>query len=654
MFDLSETVNRKFVDSVELSDWEIETDSGWQPTTHIHKTAPYQEWILKTETNKQLVCADTHIIFDEKYNQIFTKDCVKNKTKIITKDGPELVTEIVETSSYSNMFDVTVDSEDHRFWSGDILSHNSTILDALTFVLFGKPFRSINKPGLINSINERDCVVEIEFTIGKKSYKIVRGMKPNRFEIYCDDELVNQEAASKDYQEYLEKFILKMSHKSFTQIVVLGSSTFVPFMQLSAFERRAIIEDLLDIQIFSSMNTVVKQKTSQMKDETNDVQHKIEICKLNIESTRKLISEIDSNKLSRIEKIEYDIANNKIQLEELQKQNDLISQEIYGLNDKTKDKDKLNKKSTKLIQLESKLETNASKIKKDIEFFENNDNCPTCRQSIDSTFKDSELSKQKGKLNELSSGLAEIEKQINENNVLLKQINDIVKKIESKNVRFNSNISAMNLIQKMNVSLQKDISALKEVKEEDNTHADNLKRQEETLLDLEKQYQKLVIDKHYYEVVVGLLKDTGIKTKIIRQYLPVMNKLINKYLTGMEFYINFNINENFEEVIKSRYRDVFSYENFSEGEKQKIDLALLFTWRAVAKMKNSVSTNLLILDEIFDSSLDSSATEELLKILNSISIDTNVLVISHKSDVLFDKFRSVIRFEKINNFSRII
>jgi len=332
----------------------------------------------------------------------------------------------------------------------------------------------------------------------------------------------------------------------------------------------------------------------------------------------------------------------------------LISQEIYGLNDKTKDKDKLNKKSTKLIQLESKLETNASKIKKDIEFFENNDNCPTCRQSIDSTFKDSELSKQKGKLNELSIGLAEIEKQINENNVLLKQINDIVKKIESKNVRFNSNISAMNLIQKMNVSLQKDISALKEVKEEDNTHADNLKRQEETLLDLEKQYQKLVIDKHYYEVVVGLLKDTGIKTKIIRQYLPVMNKLINKYLTGMEFYINFNINENFEEVIKSRYRDVFSYENFSEGEKQKIDLALLFTWRAVAKMKNSVSTNLLILDEIFDSSLDSSATEELLKILNSISIDTNVLVISHKGDILFDKFRSVIRFEKVNNFSRII
>lgn len=533
-------------------------------------------------------------------------------------------------------------------------SGKSTLLDALTFALFGKPFRGINKPGLLNSVNEKDCVVEIEFKIGKKSYKIVRGMKPNRFEIYCDDQLINQDASSRDYQEYLEKFILKMNFKSFTQIVVLGSSTFVPFMQLSASDRRAIIEDLLDIQIFSSMNAVLKQKLVALKDMMNDVSHRRELTKVKIESTKKLIAEIDNTNVLQIEKIDRDISNSNIQIATLTVECENLQKEIEQLGESIADENKTNIKLSKLQNLSIKIQDNVSKTQDEIDFYRENDNCPTCRQSIEKEFKEQQISLYDQKIEEYKSGLSDLESQIEKVNARISEIQTIAKNIVKKTTDYQQKNATISAIHNYINRLTKDKQGIEINRTVDTTHTDDLKSLEKELINLEEEEKKVLTNKHYHEQVAILLKDTGIKTKIIKQYLPIMNKLINKYLTSMEFYINFNINENFEEVIKSRHRDEFSYENFSEGEKQKIDLSLLFTWRAIAKMKNSVSTNLLVLDEIFDSSLDSNGTEELLKILNSISTDTNVFVISHKGDILFDKFRSVIKFEKVNNFSRVM
>jgi len=533
-------------------------------------------------------------------------------------------------------------------------SGKSTHLDALGFSLFGKPFRGINKPGLLNSVNEKDCVVEIEFKIGKKSYKILRGMKPGRFEIYCDDQLVNQDASSRDYQEYLEKFILKMNYKSFTQIVVLGSSTFVPFMQLSASDRRAIIEDLLDIQIFSSMNVVLKQKLVTLKDAMNDVSHRRELTKIKIESTKKLIAEIDNTNVIQIEKINRDIANSNTQLITLTNECTDLQKEIEELSESILDEKKTNNKLAKLNNLTVKIEDNVSKAQTEIDFYRENDNCPTCRQSIEEEFKSQQIELYNKKIQEYNTGLNDLGIQIEKINTRISEIQVIAKKMANVNIEYQKKNATINAVRGYITRLTKDKQGIETNRTSDTAHTDDLKNLEKQLTDLEEEEKKVVNDKHHHEQVAILLKDTGIKTKIIKQYLPIMNKLINKYLTSMEFYVNFNINENFEEVIKSRHRDEFSYENFSEGEKQKIDLSLLFTWRAIAKMKNSVSTNLLVLDEIFDSSLDSNGTEELLKILNSPSTDTNVFVISHKSDILFDKFRSVIKFEKVNNFSRIM
>lgn len=533
-------------------------------------------------------------------------------------------------------------------------SGKSTLLDALTFALFGKPFRGINKPGLLNSVNEKDCVVEIEFKIGKKSYKILRGMKPGRFEIYCDDQLVNQDASSRDYQEYLEKFILKMNYKSFTQIVVLGSSTFVPFMQLSASDRRAIIEDLLDIQIFSLMNAVLKQKLVALKDAMNDVSHRRELTNVKIESTKKLIAEIDNTNVIQIEKINRDIANSNTQLITLTNECTDLQKEIEELSESILDEKKTNNKLAKLNNLTVKIEDNVSKAQTEIDFYRENDNCPTCRQSIEEEFKSQQIELYNKKIQEYNTGLNDLGIEIEKINTRISEIQVIAKKMANVNIEYQKKNATINAVRGYITRLTKDKQSIETNRTSDTAHTDDLKNLEKQLTDLEEEEKKVVNDKHHHEQVAILLKDTGIKTKIIKQYLPIMNKLINKYLTSMEFYVNFNINENFEEVIKSRHRDEFSYENFSEGEKQKIDLSLLFTWRAIAKMKNSVSTNLLVLDEIFDSSLDSNGTEELLKILNSISTDTNVFVISHKGDILFDKFRSVIKFEKVNNFSRIM
>lgn len=538
-----------------------------------------------------------------------------------------------------------------------IIGHNgagkSTILDALCFGLFGKPFRKINKPQLINSINQGQTVVEIEFSIGKKKYKIVRGIKPNIFEVYCQGVLIDQNAASKDYQEILEKSILKLNYKSFTQVVILGSASFVPFMQLSPTDRRLIIEDLLDIRIFSTMNSLVKEKMAIIKDSNLKLKYDLDLVAEKIKMQKSHIEDIKNHNDNQIELKRKEIEDSTKQVEQLQDSIRLIQKHIEVMNKKISDQSTVKNKQTKMSEMASKLESKSRKVKKDIQFYETNSDCSTCRQTIDEKFRKEQINKGNSSIKEIEKALNVLAKQTSKVNSRLGEIQTIVDHIYAHNnevIKHNSTILATNkYINKLN----KEIQAL-------TSHTDNLEEESQKLKDLKselaellKKQESLSIEKHYYEYAGTLLKDTGIKTKIIRQYLPIMNKLVNKYLTAMDFFVNFNINENFEETIKSRHRDEFSYANFSEGEKMRIDLALLFTWRQIAKLKNSTNTNLLILDEVFDSSLDTVGTEEFLKLIHEMGTDSNVFVISHKGDQLFDKFRSVIKFEKKGNFSQV-
>ena len=529
----------------------------------------------------------------------------------------------------------------------------STILDALCFGLFGKPFRKINKPQLVNSINNQATVVEIEFLIGKKEYKVIRGIKPNTFEVWCNGLMVDQDAKAKDYQEHLEKFILKLNFKSFTQVVILGSASFVPFMQLNPADRRAIIEDLLDIGIFSSMNGVVKEKMAIIKDGYTKTKHSMDLTAERIKFQKQSIEEHKTRSEEEITKKRKEISDSVDQVFTLQRDISLIQKHIDVLQKKIEDKLSVEKKSKKLLQLESKIENNIKKNEKDIAFYEEHDNCPTCQQYIEGDFKQQQVEERKSKVTTQRQGLEEISTQIAQANQRIEQIHDIIKHISGHTneiIKHNSTISAIHaFIDK----LQREVDTLSTQKASLENENEKLKELREELAELLNKQEELSNEKQYLEFASSLLKDTGIKTKIIKQYLPIMNKLINKYLTAMDFFVNFNINENFEETIKSRHRDEFGYANFSEGEKMRIDLALLFTWRQIAKMKNSTNTNLLILDEVFDSSLDGVGTEEFLKLIHDMGPDTNVFVISHKGDQLFDKFRSIIKFEKKNNFSQV-
>ena len=557
--------------------------------------------------------------------------------------------------STGNVFtEIQLDRSTNTLIVGENGAGKSTVLDALCFGLFGKPFRNINKPKLLNSINATDGVVEIEFSVGQKKYKVVRGIKPNKFEIYLNGILVDQNAKTKDYQEFLEKSILKFNFKSFTQIVILGSASFVPFMQLSPADRRTIIEELLDIQIFTSMNDIIKNKMSEIKDLSIKNKYAIDLSLEKIQMQKQNIEDHKKHNALEIEKKKQEIEKCEKQLLKLNSEIVLIQKHIDVLNSKISDKSKVDVKSSKLLVLESKLESNINKIEKDIQFYEHNDNCPTCKQVLDVEFKVKHLNEKRSKKNEIQKGLIDLTKEIETiqlRNAEILKINKHITEHNNEVVKHNSTITAVN---KFVINLQKDIQELSEHK---NTLVDENKKLKKLKLELEilnKEQETLSIEKHYYEYATSLLKDNGIKTKIIKQYLPIINKLINKYLKSLNFFVNFNLNENFEETIKSRHRDDFVYANFSEGEKMKIDLSLMLCWRHIAKLKNSTNTNLLILDEIFDSSLDAAGTEEFLNIIHDMGEDTNCFLISHKGDALFDKFRSVIKFQKINNFSQVV
>jgi len=528
----------------------------------------------------------------------------------------------------------------------------STFLDAITFALFGKPFRNINKPQLVNSINEKDCVVEIEFKIGKTNYKVVRGIKPNTFEIYVNGDLLNQDAKAKDYQDYLEKVILKMNYKSFTQIVILGSTNFTPFMQLSAADRRTVIEDLLDIQIFSSMNVIVKNKLHGLKDEAaqlkiqiDNTKDKIELHKKHLDELKKNTKEIVDAKKKEFEENSTTLKNLAVELTEKETQIETIVSSIS-------DEETSTKKFNKLNQLEAKIEGNIQKLEKDIEFYSVNSTCPTCDQAINN--KEEKVHTCNSKISELTDGLTKLKE---ESDAVLQRINTIkatqkeLKALEQDLVRITTHRKQ---VRSYIAKLQEEIDVI----ESKPAMSDEFKAQSKQLLNALQAYndkRKEVSEQtQNYDIVAQLLKDGGIKSKIIKQYVPVINKLVNKYLAAMDFFVNFNIDEEFKETIKSRHRDDFSYENFSEGEKKRIDLALLFTWRSVAKLKNSVNTNLLIFDEVFDGSLDINGTEEFMKLINMFADNTNIFVITHKTDQMVDKFKHTIRFGKVKNFSQVI
>jgi len=555
-------------------------------------------------------------------------------------------------STGNNFIEIQLDRNPTTLIIGENGAGKSTILDALCFGLFGKPFRGVNKPQLLNSVNNSSCLVEVEFKIGSKNIKVIRGIKPNIFEIYVNNKMYNQDANVRDYQKYLEQQILKLNYRSFTQVVILGSSTFIPFMQLKARHRREVVEEILDIQIFSLMNMLLKQKLKTISDELRDIDYQLELTTEKIELQKKYIDSVKKNKDKIIKEKNNLISDNEEEILIRQGEIDLLKKDNDVLLNQISDTEKIQKKYNKLKAIQATLIEKHKSHSTVVDFFENNDDCPTCEQHIDEIFKKDMIFNKQKDVDKFSNGLKELEEELKKSRDRQKEISDITDKIRENEVQSAKDNSSVIQLEKFNSTLQAEIKQLLtgDVSKSD---YDKLKKLKNKLKGIDSQKTKLREDKTYSEAAKNMLQDTGIKTKIIKQYLPIMNKLINTYLTSMEFYVNFTLNESFEETIKSRYRDEFTYDSFSEGEKMRIDLALLFTWRAIAKMKNSTNTNLLMLDEIFDSSLDSSGTDEFLKILNTLS-DENIFVISHKQDILVDKFRSTIKFEKVRNFSHVV
>ena len=532
-------------------------------------------------------------------------------------------------------------------------SGKSTLIDALTFALFNKPFRKIKVAQLINSINQKDGLVEVEFSIGASKYKIRRGIKPNIFEIYQNNILVNQDAHSKDYQQFLEKQILKLNYKSFTQIVVLGSSSFIPFMQLPAPHRREVIEDLLDIQIFTRMNDILKVEMTTLAQNFKDTEKDLDVVIQKRDLQEQYIGRLDEQRKKSAHEINDKISKSKKNIDGYQRDITDLQEQIDTLQKGIIDEEVVSKRLKKITSLQDALEKNKGRIAKDITFYLENDECNTCKQSIDPAFKTKILDARQDKAKEIELASIELDNKFNDVN---NRINEIVD-TQNKITQIQYNINSLNAnIQAENRSIDSYNIDITKINEVENSEDEMLKlqdyRQEETKLRDEK--TKLNDERYYAEISGNLLKDTGIKTKIINQYLPVINHYVNHYLQSLDFFVQFNLDNSFKETIKSRHRDEFSYASFSEGEKLRIDLSLLFTWRTIAKMKNSTNPNLLIIDEVVDSSLDNNGTDEFLKILNTMAKGINAFVISHKGDILIDKFSNTLKFEKANNYSRLV
>ena len=528
----------------------------------------------------------------------------------------------------------------------------STVLDALCFALFGKPFRTISKSQLVNTVNAMETVVEIEFSIASRKYKVIRSIKPNKFEIWQNDKMLNQEANNRDYQKILEQQILKLNYRSFTQVVILGSSTFVPFMQLKARFRREVVEDLLDIKIFSMMNMILKQRLKDLVVELQEVEYNYKLSGEKITMQKTYIENIKNNAGIIIKEKQSNYDNNFIELDKKINNKKTLEETQKTLFESVEDQINIESKDVKLKDLRSTLIEKQKEKDKMIAFFEKHDDCPVCTQDIPKDFKSEMIVTKETEKKEIVDGLIKMEKEIDKTQSRLSEIVKVTNQIQDNSIQIAQLNTSIKELEKYQERLSNEITEL-EKSTINNSDEEKLKILQEEFNTIEQNRKDLKEEKVYKEATRAMLQDTGIKTKIIKQYLPIMNQLINKYLASMEFYVNFTLDENFDETIKSRFRDNFNYASFSEGEKMRIDLALLFTWRAIAKMKNSTNTNLLILDEIFDSSLDSAGTDEFLKILNTLEGE-NVFVISHKQDVLVDKFKHTLKFEKNKNFSKMV
>jgi len=557
-------------------------------------------------------------------------------------------------STGNNWTDIDLSKSKSTLIIGGNGAGKSTMLDALSFALFGKPHRNINKPQLVNSINNKDCLVEVVFSIGVNDYKIVRGIKPNIFEIYQNGKMLDQSSHAKEYQKILEQNILKLNHKSFHQIVVLGSSSFIPFMQLPSQHRRDVIEDLLDINVFSKMNVLLKEETSVLKESIKDIKYSVEVLVNKISTQEKYIRDITNfnqdftdRKQAEIEKLEAEILvfldeNSKCDIFVNENQS-IMKKELNDANDK---------KQT-LLQYQAKFQEKIKSLVKEAKFYEQNDTCPTCTQSIDATLRSNNLNTAQSKAKKIKEAMDD---GLKKSAVVEQTIERFTKLADEVRQKLSTISSNNNTISRLQGQIQDYKTELKEIS---GSNGDSSKAERELYAIIaeknEKKNDEYVLNEKllYNKVMSEMLKDTGIKTKVIKQYLPVINHLVNKYLQTLDFFVHFDLDENFQESIRSRHRDAFSYESFSEGEKQRIDLALLFTWRQVAKMKNSVATNLLILDETFDSSLDHDGVENLMRILHTLDDDTNVFVISHKGEILDGKFENKIEFYKDKNFSKV-
>ena len=531
-------------------------------------------------------------------------------------------------------------------------SGKSTLLDALCFVLFNRPFRNIKKEQLVNSINNNDCEIQCEFSIGNKEYKIIRGIKPNIFDIYCNGELLNQDASTIDYQKTLEQNIMKLNYRSFIQVVILGSSSYEPFMHLRARHRREVVEEILDIRVFTHMDILLRQKQAELNKAVTDVSHRYDLMKEKFELQNnhfiQLQNRDESDITERKDKIKQDEQDKKLYNDKLTILNEKIVQNKIELVDEDKAKEDVNT----LAKLEAKIETNLLNHKKNLEFFENNSKCPTCTQDIGVELRTEKLAEEKARIIKLETGLKELLNEIIKTETKVNEyakINEHIGELGIEIAKIDTSITELN---RHSTRIQEEINKLTY----DTTNTESIQMElsviKVQLTEIESEKDRVVNDKKYIDIAREILNDTGVKANIIKKYLPIMNQLINEHLQQMDFFVNFHLNEEFEETIKSRNRDTFNYNNFSEGEKIRIDLALLFTWRNIAKLKNSVNTNILILDEIFDSSLDGQGTDDFFKILKSLQKE-NVFIISHKGDIMFDKFTNIIKFEKHQNFTRL-
>ena len=556
-------------------------------------------------------------------------------------------------STGQQFIEIDLDKANTTLVVGENGAGKSTMLDALCFGLFQRPFRGIKKDQLINSINEKECIVEVEFTVGQKDYKIIRGIKPNKFEIWCNGDMLNQDAAQRDYQKHLEQQILKLNFRSFTQVVILGNASFVPFMQLRARHRRQVVEEILDIEIFSKMNLLLREKQKNQDELIKQTDFNFQLIDNKIDDKRKYIDDISNRSKDLADSKKADLDKSMTDISNYEEDIKRVRTDIANLQKLVLDETKITAKHNKLHSMEAKLENTCNKHKKDLSFFETYNDCPTCQQAIDEAFKSTMINKKVEKVQELEIALGQIDKEIKTSQMKLDTINKTMVSIREKELLINRYKTSIEEIKKQTTRLEQEISELQDEKVSTAEQTGELNQLVGQSSQLEKDKLDQKKEMLYIDTARHLMQDTGIKTKIIKQYLPIMNQLINKNLASMDFFVNFSLDEEFNETIKSRHRDEFNYHSFSEGEKLRIDLAILFTWREIAKLKNSTNTNLLILDEIFDSSLDSSGTDEFMRILHYTLKKENVFVISHKGDTLIDKFPRVMKFEKYKNFTRM-